>query len=112
MRDLIRSRDNARHASRKAKQRFLSYLLRQIYTGQTNWSQPHFNWLSEIKREHPAQQIALQEYIATIHEATHHIKRLDKEINYLTRELKRSPLVYAIQTLRGVAERSLELEHF
>ncbi len=106
MRDLIRSRDDARHASRKAKQRLLSFLLRhgKIYTGKTNWSQPHFNWLAEIKMEHPAQQIAFQEYIAAIHETTHRIKRLDKEISNLTREWKRSPLVYAIQALRGVAE--------
>lgn len=106
MRDLIRSRDDARHASRKAKQQLLSFLLRhgKIYTGKTNWSQPHFNWLAEIKMDHPAQQIAYQEYILAIHDTTNRISRLDKEISNLSKEWKKAPLVKAIQALRGVAE--------
>lgn len=106
MRDLIRSRDDARHASRKAKQRLQSFLLRhgKIYSGKTNWSQPHFNWLAEIKMDHPAQQIAFQEYITAIHETTNRISRLDKEISTLCKEWKQAPLVTAIQSLRGVAE--------
>lgn len=106
MRDLIRSRDDGRHASRKAKQRLLSFLLRhgKAYTGRTNWSQAHFNWLAELKMDHPAQQIAYQEYIAAIRETTNRIRRLDKEISKLCKEWKRAPLVKAIQSLRGVAE--------
>lgn len=106
MRDLIRSRDDARHASRKAKQRLLSFLLRhgRTYTGKTNWNQAHFSWLAEIKMDHPAQQVAYQEYIAAIHEAMNRIGRLDKEIGNLAKEWKQAPLVSAIQSLRGVAE--------
>lgn len=106
MRDLIRSRDDARHASRKAKQRLLSFLLRHgiTYSGKTNWTQPHFNWLAELKLEHPAQQIAYQEYIGAIHEATRRLDRLDKEISRLAKQWERAPLVSAIQALRGVAE--------
>jgi transposase len=106
MRDLIRSRDDARHASRKAKQRLLSFLLRhgKTYSGKTNWTQAHFNWLAEIKMDHPAQQIAYQEYITSIHETTNRVCRLDKEISKLCKEWKQGPLVSAIQSLRGVAE--------
>lgn len=106
MRDLIRSRDDARHTSRKAKQQLLSFMLRhgKVYSGKTNWSKPHFNWLAEIKMEHPAQQIAYQEYITAIHETTNRISRLDKEISNLAKEWKQAPLVKAIQSLRGVAE--------
>lgn len=106
MRDLLRSRDDARHASRKAKQRLLSFLLRhgKTYTGKTNWSQPHFNWLAECKFEHPAQQIAFQEYIGTINEAVCRLKRLDMQISKLAKEWKQAPLVASIQSLRGVAE--------
>lgn len=106
MRDLIRSRDDARHASRKAKQQLLSFLLRhgKIYSGKTNWSKPHFNWLAEIKMAHPAQQIAYQEYIRAVHETVNRINRLDKEISNLSKEWKQAPLVKAIQSLRGVAE--------
>lgn len=106
MRDLVRSRDDARHVCRKAKQRLLSFLLRQgiKYSGKTNWTQPHFNWLAELKLDHPAQQLACQEYIGAIHEARHRLDRLDKEISRLAREWKQAPLVSAIQSLRGVAE--------
>lgn len=106
MRDLIRSRDDARHASRRAKQRLLSFLLRhgKKYSGKTNWTQAHFNWLAEIKMDHPAQQIAYQEYITSIHETTNRVGRLDKEISKLSKEWKQGPLATAIQSLRGVAE--------
>ncbi len=106
MRDLIRSRDDARHASRKAKQRLLSFLLRhgKTYSGKTNWTEAHFNWLAEIKMDHRAQQIAYQEYITSIHETTNRVRRLDKEISNLSKEWKRSAMVTAIQSLRGVAE--------
>lgn len=106
MRDLIRSRDDARHASRKAKQRLLSFLLRhgRSYTGRTNWNQAHFNWLAELKMDHPAQQIAYQEYISAIRETMNRVGRLDKEISNLCKEWQKAPLVKAIQALRGVAE--------
>lgn len=106
MRDLLRSRDDARHASRKAKQRLLSFLLRhgKTYTGKTNWSQPHFNWLAECKFEHRAQQIAFQEYIGAINEAVCRLKRLDEQISKLAKEWKQAPLVASIQSLRGFAE--------
>lgn len=106
MRDLIRGRDDARHASRKAKQRLLSFLLRHgiSYSGKTNWTQAHFNWLAEIRMNHPAQQIAFQEYLGAINETTNRLDRLSKEISRLAKEWSHAPLVRAIQSLRGVAE--------
>lgn len=82
MRDLIRSRDDARVACRKAKQRLLSFLLRhgKVYSGKTKWTAAHYNWVSDIKMDHRAQQIALQEYIASIEETTERVSRLTHEI--------------------------------
>ena len=47
VRDLARSRDDARVAERKAKQRLNSFLLRNnlIYPGKTKWNRTYFNWL-------------------------------------------------------------------
>lgn len=106
MRDLVRGRDDARHASRKAKQKLLSFLLRhgKTYSGKTNWTVAHFNWLAELKIDHPAQQIAYQEYIGAIHETQSRLGRLDKEINKMAKEWEKAPLVAAIQSLRGIAE--------
>ena len=105
IRDLIRCRDDARHASRKAKQRLLSFLLKpgKSYNGRSNWSKAHYNWLSDVKMEHPAQQIALQEYIASVEETRQRVLRLTGEIGTYVRDWRLAPAVTAIQGLRGVS---------
>ncbi len=105
MRDLIRGRDDARVAARKAKQRLLSYLLRHglNYSGKSRWSRAHYNWLSDIKMAHPAQQITLQEYIKAIEETNECVSRLTREITRLVKEWRLEPVVSAIQALRGVS---------
>jgi len=105
MRDLIRCRDDARIASRKAKQRLLSFLLRHgwNYSGKSRWTQAHYNWLSDIKMNHPAQQIALQEYIHFVEETNQRVTQLTKEIAKLVKEWRLEPVVTAIQALRGVS---------
>jgi len=105
IRDLIRGRDDARQAGRKAKQRLLSYLLRHghRYSGKSNWSHAHYNWLSDIKMSHPAQQIALQEYIEAVEETNSRVSRLTKGITKLVKEWRLEPVVSAIQALRGVS---------
>ena len=105
MRDLVRGRDDARKASRKAKQRLLSFLLRHgyRYSGKTNWTAAHYNWLSDIKMQHAAQQITLQEYIHAIEETNNRVNRLSKEITSLVKVWHLEPVVRAIQSLRGIA---------
>lgn len=105
MRDLIRCRDDARIASRKAKQRLLSFLLRHgwNYSGKSRWTRPHYNWLSDIKMPHPAQQIALEEYIRTVEETNQRVSLLTSEITKLVKQWRLEPVVTAIQALRGVS---------
>lgn len=105
MRDLIRARDDARVAARKAKQRLLSFLLRHgwNYSGKTKWTRAHYNWLSDIKMPHPAQQIALQEYISSIEETNGRVSRLTTEIAKHVKVWRLEPVVSAIQALRGVS---------
>jgi transposase len=58
-------------ATRKAKQQLKAFLLRHqiVYSGRSKWSKAYFNWLSDIAMTHPAQQVALQEYIDAVHES-------------------------------------------
>ena len=51
MRDLTRSREDAKITQKKAKQRILAFLLRHgfRYNGRTPWSQAHMRWIAEIK---------------------------------------------------------------
>ena len=73
------------------------------YTGKTPWSAPHLRWLSDIKLPHPAQQIAFQEYVTAIDEAAQRVERLTKQITELLPSWRMSPVVTALQAMRGVA---------
>jgi transposase len=105
MRDLLRGRDDARISLRKAKQRLHSFLLRHgaIYSGKSSWTKAHFNWLSDLKMAHPAQHVALQEYIDAIHESSQRVTRLTDIVTEMVKTWRLAPIVIAIQALRGVS---------
>jgi transposase len=105
MRDLIRAREDAKVALRKAKQQLGGFLLRNghIYTGRSNWSTAHYNWISDIKMEHPCQQVTLQEYVDCVHTCTQRMGRFTTQIRQLAAEWRMAPVVGALQTLRGVS---------
>lgn len=52
---------------------------------------------------HPTQQIALQEYIDSVHENLSRIDRLTDQVRLLVPEWRLSPVVSAFQALRGVS---------
>lgn len=105
MRDLLRSREDAVNATRKARQRLSAFVLRQgfRYAGKKAWSLAHLRWLADIKMPHPAQQIALQEYIHSVEECTERIGRLTEQALKLLPSWRMAPVVKALQALRGVA---------
>ncbi len=105
IRDLTRAREDARICSKKAKQRLNSFLLRnnKIYSGKTKWNKTHLAWLSETSMPHPAQQVALQEYIDTLRESLQRIDRLTNQIVSVVEHWRLQPVVKAIQSLRGVS---------
>ncbi|HSM73187.1 MAG TPA: IS110 family transposase [Desulfobacterales bacterium] len=105
IRDLSRAREDAVIAGRKAKQRLSAFLLRQgiIYSGKSKWSKAYFNWLSDIAMAHPAQQIALQEYIDAVHESLKRIDRLTEQIRQMVPEWRLAPIAEALQAARGVS---------
>ena len=105
MRDLTRSREDAKITERKARQRLSALLLRHgfRYTGRSNWTLAHFRWISDIKMPHPAQQIALHEYLDAIVESQKRVERLTEQIRSLLPQWRLSPVVHALQALRGVS---------
>jgi transposase len=105
MRDLVRSREDAVNATRKARQHLGAFVLRHgfRYSGAKAWSLAHSRWLADIKMPHPAQQIALQEYIHSVEESTERIDRLTEQILKLLPAWRLAPVVSALQALRGVA---------
>ena len=105
IRDLTRAREDAKADEKRSKQRLKSFLLRHgfRYAGTANWSKAHIRWLSDIKMDHPSQQIVLQEYIDTIGECSYRVQRLTDQIRQLVPQWRLSPVVKALQALRGVS---------
>ncbi|OVE76612.1 IS110 family transposase [bacterium F11] len=105
MRDLTRARVDANIAYRRARQLLLSLLLRNgiYYTGKSNWTPAHLNWISRINLPHQAQQIVFQEYLHAIEETRLRHERLVDQIRMLSQTWSRYPLVQALQALRGVS---------
>jgi transposase len=105
MRDLTRAREDAVAAARKSKQRLNAFLLRNglTFTGRTKWSRAYFNWLSDIAMPYAAQQVALQEYIDTVHENLQRVNRLTDQIRQLVPDWRLAPVVSALQAARGVS---------
>jgi len=105
MRDLSRAREDAKRAETRTRQQLQALLLRHDirYTGKTPWSAPHLRWLAEIKLPHPAQQVAFQEYVTAIDEAATRVARLTEQIEELLPTWRMSPMVVALQAMRGVA---------
>ena len=105
MRDLTRAREDAVIAARKAKQRLNAFLLRNglAFAGRSKWSNAFFNWLCDMAMPYPAQQVALQEYIDTVHENLKRVERLTDQIRQLVPAWRLAPVVSALQAARGVS---------
>ncbi len=105
LRDLVRGRDDAKKAQRKAKQQLGAFFLRHnfIYSGKSKWSKAHFNWMADITMSHPAQQIVLQEYIDTIRTCGDRVDRMTDQISQLSRLGRQKDVISAYQSLRGVS---------
>jgi len=105
LRDLVRTRKDITIAQRKVRQQINAFLLRQgiSYPGKSKWSKAHLNWLTGLKMPHPAQQIALTEYLDAMENHKARVKRLDKAILDACQTWRLLPVVVALQALRGIS---------
>ncbi|MBI1198702.1 MAG: IS110 family transposase [Phenylobacterium sp.] len=105
VRDLVRAREAAMYWRNRARQALSSFLLRQGYRygGRSAWTVSYWRWLATLELEHPAQQLAMQEYILAIQEADARHDRLVKQIEAIIPTWSMAPLVIALQAMRGVA---------
>lgn len=104
IRDLVRARFAAMTDQRQARNRLKGFLLRLgfRYTGKSSWTDAHKRYLSGLLMPHPPQQIAFQEYIHAIDDATDRLKRLAKAVEDALPGWKWEPVVRALMSLRGV----------
>jgi len=104
IRDLVRARTSGMTDQRQARNRLKGFLLRLgfRYTGKSSWNDAHKRYLSGLVMPQGAQQIAFQEYIHAINDATDRLERLAKAVEDALPGWKWEPVVRALMSLRGV----------
>jgi transposase len=105
MRDLIRLRSTVRQIVTRARQHLQGFLLRhgRSQGAARAWSVAYRRWLSTLAFDHPAQQIAFQDYVDAVSDAERRLKRVEEQIQRLLADWTLRPVVDALQALRGIA---------
>jgi len=104
IRDLVRARTSAMTDQRQARHRLKGFLLRLgfRYTAKSSWNDAHQRYLSSLVMPQAPQQIAFQEYIHSINDATERLERLAQAVEDALPGWKWEPVVRALMSLRGV----------
>jgi transposase len=104
IRDLSRARADAISDCKDAKFRLKAFLLRHDIrsTGRAHWGPAHLRWLSEVVWPTPTQHIVFQEYVRAVQEPTARLQRLEQALHEHVQAWRLSPVVEALQALRGV----------
>jgi transposase len=103
MRDLERTRDDAKNAERSARHQLDKFLLRHGRKwSQTRWTKLHWAWMERQEFSEEATRRVLADYLRATREATARIERLEGDIAELVEQWTLAPLVKALQALRGV----------
>lgn len=104
VRDLVRARDDGVRECRNARHRLKALLLRNgiAYAGKSSWTAAHMRWLATLKMDQPVQQIAFQEYLHSITQATSRIQRLEQAMRDTLPQWSLMPIVQALMAMRGV----------
>jgi len=108
LRDLVRARLAAKEDQCRARHRLRTLLLRHGFrkpTGMTAWKRFHRTWLSEIRFEQHALQLAFEEYLSEVDHAAERVARIEAAIDLAIEAApeKLRDLINALQCLRGVA---------
>jgi transposase len=114
MRDLVRARLDAVHSLRRARQQLSGFLLRQgCHYGRPAWTKlhrPHGTspWaegsrLAGLNFGQAVHHIVLEDYIAAVEAAAARRDRLTAQIEAMLPDWALTPVVAALQTMRGMA---------
>ncbi len=104
MRDLVRARLAAVRSLRHARQQLSGFLLRHgHHYHRPAWTQMHRRWLSGLRFAEDAHHIVLEDCIATVDAAKDRRDRLTLQIEKRLADWVLSPVVEALQALRGMA---------
>lgn len=105
LRDLERSRDDAKNAERVARHQLDKFLLRneRVFREGRSWTMKHGAWLKQQKFDDPCKQCVMDDYVKAVEDATERVKRLSKEIERFVEKTALAPLVQALRSFRGIS---------
>jgi transposase len=105
LRDLERSRDDAKRAERVARQQLSKFLLRRDLRWEAggNWTQKHLNWIRSLRLEDEVMQTVLDDYLLAVENATERVSRLTDALEAKIFASSLAPLAGGLMVLRGVA---------
>jgi transposase len=111
IRDLVRTREDARQDQQRARQRLGKFLLRHGWKPpqdiKKNWTNKHMDWVKrQVRFDQPALQAAFFDYVHEVEHATDRIQRLETAIDQAiaAAPAEIQEVVQALQALRGVAK--------
>jgi len=106
VRDLCRARTDAMDDLSRAKQRLLSFLLRNGYkwTGRSNWTPSHMQYLRELKMTSDPHKLVLEEYIQAIDYAQARLTLIKENMIQCLQEWEWKPVVEALMACKGFQE--------
>ena len=104
IRDLTRAREDAVGARLRVRLQMQAMMLRhgRHYEGKRSWSQAHDRHLSTIRFEHPAQELAFNEYRLASKEACERVERITEALRAQCEEWRMNPVVKALMCLKGI----------
>lgn len=105
LRDLERSRDDAKRSERVSRQQLGKFLLRRDlrYTEGRNWTQKHLTWVRSLRLKNEVMQTVLDDYLLAVENATERVERLTQSLEEKILASSLEPLVRGLMVLRGVA---------
>jgi transposase len=104
IRDLSRAREDATAARLRARLQLKAMLLRhgRAYHGKSSWTAAHERHLANIHFDHPAQQIAFDEYRQAVKDADERVERLTQSLRKQYEHWRMKGVVNALMCLRGM----------
>ena len=105
LRNLVRSRADAKADQLRAKHRLSKFLLRQGCwppIGVRNWTQRYFAWLHHLEFEHLPDRVVFADYLAEVTAASERIKRLEAALHQCAQNSSQVAVIRALQGFRGI----------
>lgn len=106
LRNLVRSRGDAKADALRAKHRLSKFLLRQgerAPIGVRPWSAKYESWLNRVTFDQPADQVVFEDYRSVVRASVERVQRLEVALMQCAETSTQVHMIAALQAFRGIA---------